>query len=92
MFTWCRCLPLPFHPHLLYFHVPLQKLSLTDYQMLQHDYPTIAAAALLAAHSLVGAELVPSALLLAAPFLVEADVFACARSLCLLHSNSQEAA
>lgn len=60
--------------------------------MLQHDYPTVAAAALLAAHSLVGAELAPGNLLLSAPFLAEADINACAQSLHLLHSNRQQAA
>ncbi|KAG1661630.1 hypothetical protein FOA52_002860 [Chlamydomonas sp. UWO 241] len=83
--------------HLLCCHLPaltpkafqtasyMLELSILDYAMLQHDYSTVAAAGLVAAHRLLGTELDVLGLLSLAPFLSERDVSTCADALLTQH-------
>ncbi len=56
-----------------------------DYKMLQYDYSTIAAAGLIAAHQLLGAEFELGGLLALAPFLDLAETSKCVRALLNQH-------
>ena len=63
-----------------------QELSLLDYGMLRFEYSTIAAAALVAAHRMVGGtDLAPARLRALMPALSVADVARCASAMAKLH-------